>query len=52
MSEPTPESADLWIDRFIDRFEAFDARLTARAHQDLLLSDKIGLFAIYMKQKA
>lgn len=51
MSEPTTESADMKIDRFIDHFEVFDAQLVARANPDvyLPLSDKIALFAIYYK---
>jgi hypothetical protein len=52
MSEPTPESVDNQIDRFIDHFEVFDAQLVARANPDvyLPLSDKIALFAIYWNQ--
>lgn len=53
MSEPTKESVDKDIDAFIDHFEVFDARLTARANPDvyLTLSDKIAMFAIYCNQE-
>lgn len=50
MSEPTPEYVDKQMDAFIDGFETFDARITARSNPDvyLPLSDKIALFAIYI----
>jgi hypothetical protein len=53
MSEPTTELVDKQIDQFIDHFEAFDARLVARANPDvyLPLSDKIALFATYWNQE-
>ena len=53
MSESTPEYVDKSIDAFLDQFEAFDARLVARANPDtyLPLSDKIALFAVYWSQE-
>ena len=52
MSAPTPEFVERQMDFFINCFEAFDARLVARANPDvyLPLSDKIALFAIYMSR--
>ena len=50
MSGPTTESVNKQIDRFIDHFNVFEARLTPRHDMYLPLSDKIALFAIYWNQ--